>query len=290
MKKYLVLMMLCALAFGVLTAYAEDTDLARVETISVREDEMDYTVFGNGSKTFVIIPGLSIHSVMSSAEAIAAAYQDFTADYTVYVFERPKKLREGMTNKDIAEETTAAMKTLGIESADIFGASQGGMIAMEIAINHPDTINKLILGSTLAKQNDTFQQVIEQWILLAEKKDEPALLENFADNVYSEATLAAYRDVLVSSNRGITDEEYERFIIQAKACAGFDCYDELSAIKCPVLVLGAEGDHVTTAEGSKQIADALQCECYLYGEEYGHGVYDEAQDYRERCLKFLANE
>ena len=290
MKKYLVLMMLCALAFGVLTAYAEDTDLARVETISVGEDEMDYTVFGNGSKTFVIIPGLSIHSVMSSAEAIAAAYQDFTADYTVYVFDRPKKLSEGVTNKDIAEETAAAMKTLGIESADIFGASQGGMIAMEIAINHPDTINKLILGSTLAKQNDTFQQVIEQWILLAEKKDEPALLENFADNVYSEATLAAYRDVLVSSNRGITDEEYERFIIQAKACAGFDCYDELSAIKCPVLVLGAEGDHVTTAEGSKQIADALQCECYLYGEEYGHGVYDEAQDYRERCLKFLANE
>lgn len=290
MKKYLVLMMLCALAFGVLTAYAEDTDLARVETISVGEDEMDYTVFGNGSKTFVIIPGLSIHSVMSSAEAIAAAYQDFTADYTVYVFERPKKLREGMTNKDIAEETTAAMKTLGIESADIFGASQGGMIAMEIAINHPDMINKLILGSTLAKQNDTFQQVIEQWILLAEKKDEPALLENFADNVYSEATLAAYRDVLVSSNRGITDEEYERFIIQAKACTGFDCYDELPAIKCPVLVLGAEGDYVTTAEGSKQIADALQCEYYLYGEEYGHGVYDEAQDYRERCLKFLANE
>ncbi len=289
MKKCLAVMLLCALVFGVLTVYAEDAVIAHVETISIGENEMDYTVFGNGAKTFVILPGLAIHSVMGSADAIAAAYQEFTSEYTVYVFDRPKELSVGMTNKDIAEKTVTAMKTLGIESADIFGASQGGMIAMEIAINHPELVNKLILGSTLAKQNDTFTQVIGEWIALAETKDEMALLESFADNVYSEATLAEYHDVLISSNLGITDEEYERFIIQANACASFDCYDELSAIKCPVLVLGAEGDHVTTADGSKQIADALQCEYYLYGEEYGHGVYDEAPDYRERCLKFLVD-
>ena len=289
MKKCLAVMLLCVLAFSVLTAYAEDAVIAHVETISIGENEMDYTVFGNGDKTFVILPGLSIHSVMGSADAIAAAYQKFTSDYTVYLFDRPKELSAGMTNKDIAEKTVTAMKMLGIESADIFGASQGGMIAMEIAINHPELVNKLILGSTLAKQNDTFTQVIGEWITLAETKDEMALLESFADNVYSEATLAEYHDVLISSNLGITDEEYERFIIQANACASFDCYDELPAIKCPVLVLGAEGDHVTTADGSKQIADALQCEYYLYGEEYGHGVYDEVPDYRELCLKFLVD-
>ena len=94
--------------------------------------------------------------------------------------------------------------------------------------------------------------------------------------------------MLISSNLGISDEEYSRFIILAEACKTFDCFDALSAVQCPVLAIGSEGDRVVTAEGSRQIADALGCELYLYGDSYGHGVYDEAPDYRERCLDFLA--
>lgn len=92
---------------------------------------------------------------------------------------------------------------------------------------------------------------------------------------------------MISSNLGISDEEYRRFIILAEACKTFDCYGELSSIQCPVLVIGAEGDRVVTAEGSKQIAEALGCESYIYDGSYGHGVYDEAADYRRRCLDFL---
>ena len=260
---------------------------ASVETVTAGDIEMDYTVFGNGEKSFVILPGLSVHSVMGSADAIAEAYKDFTEEYTVYVFDRTKDLKEGYTIEEMAEDTAAAMKALNIEDADIFGASQGGMIAMYIAIDHPELVHKMVLGSTLAQPNDTFEQVANEWIQLAEAKDEEGLLASFADNVYSEATLEAYRDYLITSNLGITDEEYERFLIQAEACVTFNCYDELSSIKCPVLVLGSEGDHVVTAEGSREIAEALGCEIYLYDENYGHGVYDEAADYKERCLNFF---
>ena len=145
----------------------------------------------------------------------------------------------------------------------------------------------MILGSTLAKPNGTFNHVIDEWIRLARAKDELGLLESFADNVYSESTLKAYRETLISSNLGISDEEYRRFIILAEACKTFDCYGELSSIQCPVLVIGAEGDRVVTAEGSKQIAEALGCESYIYDGGHGHGVYDEAADYRRRCLDFL---
>lgn len=73
----------------------------------------------------------------------------------------------------------------------------------------------------------------------------------------------------------------------AEACGTFDCSDALSAIRCPVLVLGSEGDRVVTAESSTQLAEALGCELYLYDGSYGHGVYDEAPDYKQRCLDFL---
>ncbi len=260
---------------------------ASVKTVSSGGMEMDYIVFGSGEKTFVILPGLSVHSVMGSADAIAEAYKDFSEEYTVYLFDRAKDISEGYTVRNMAADTAAAMKALGIENADVFGASQGGMIAQYLAIDFPELVHKMILGSTLAKPNDCFNGIVDEWISLAEAKQETELLESFVDNVYSEATLESYRDTLISMNAGISDKEYERFIILAEACRTFDCYDELSGIKCPVLVIGSEGDGVVTAEGSKQIAEALGCELYLYDEGYGHGVYDEAPDYRQRCLDFF---
>ncbi len=268
------------------TSTAEEAT-AVVKTATTENVEMDYVTFGNGKKNFVIIPGLSIHSVMGSADAIAESYKDFTEEYTVYVFDRPKTLKEGCTNEDIANDTATILKSLNLEQIDVFGASQGGMIALYLAINHPELIHSVILGSTLSKTNDTFTQVVNEWINLAKEKDENALLESFAQKVYSKATYDAYHDVLISSNKGITDEEYERFIIQANACLTIDCYDKLSSIKCPVLVLGSEGDQVVTALGSQEIADKLNCEIYLYDENYGHGVYDEATDYKQRCLDFF---
>ena len=273
------------------TETEEDPSSAiEIQTVRTGDMEMDYITFGSGEETFVILPGLSVHSVLGSADAVAAAYESFTGDYTVYLFDRAKDIDAGYTVRDMADDTAAAMEALGLQDADIFGASQGGMIALYLAIDHPALVHKMILGSTLAKPNDTFTQVITEWLDLAAEKDETALLGSFADKVYSQATLDAYRDVLISSNLGISDEEYARFCILAEACLTFDCYDELSAITCPVLVLGSEGDQVVTAEGSRQIADALSCECYLYDDSYGHGVYDEAADYRDRCLDFLRAE
>ncbi len=299
MKKVIILLMTIGFLFGLLTACQteqkaganagdeEALPAASVKTVSAGDMEMEYAVFGSGEKSFVILPGLSVHSVMGSADAIAEAYQDFSEEYTVYVFDRAKDIKSGYTVRDMAEDTAAAMQELNITEADVFGASQGGMIALYLAIDHPELVHKMILGSTLAKANDTCRQVIGEWIQLAESKDEEGLLASFADNVYSEATLKAYRETLISSNLGISDAEYQRFIILAEACRTFDCYDELSEIRCPVLVLGSEGDCVVTVEGSKQIADALGCEIYLYDGSYGHGVYDEAADYKQRCLDFL---
>lgn len=260
---------------------------ASVKTVSVGDTVMDYAVFGSGKKSLVILPGISVHSVMNSADAIAKAYKDFSGEYTVYVFDRTKNIKSGYTVRAMAADTAAAMKKLNIAGADVLGVSQGGMIAQYLAIDHPELLHKMILGSTLAGANDTSRRVIGEWIRLAEAKDEVGLLSGFADNVYSEATLRTHRDTLISSNRGISDEEYRRFIVLAEACNTFDCFDELSAVRCPVLVLGSSGDKLVTAECSEQLAGALGCEIYLYDDGYGHGVYDEAADYKQRCLNFL---
>ncbi len=248
---------------------------------------MNYIKFGDGKKNFVIIPGLSIHSIIRYEEAIKEAYKCFADTYTVYVFDRSKNLKNGYTVKDMAEDTAQKMQELGIQSADIFGASQGGMIALYLAIEHPDSVNKIILASTLARPNETFNGAVDEWIDFAEKKDETELISSFITKVYSEQTLAAFKEIMISSEAGITDEEYRRFLILAKACKSYDCSSEISGIKCPVFVIGCEGDKVATADASRNIAEALKCKLYIYGKNFGHAVYDEAPDYKQRCLDFL---
>ena len=107
---------------------------------------MKHITFGNGKKNLVIIPGLSIHSVMGLRDMIEQAYQVFTDEYTVYVFDREENIAEGYTVREMAADTAKAMKALHIEKADVFGASQGGMIAMYLAIDHPKLVHSLILG------------------------------------------------------------------------------------------------------------------------------------------------
>ena len=60
----------------------------------------------------------------------------------------------------------------------------------------------------------------------------------------------------------------------------------MSVITCPVFVLGAGEDQVVGVQASRDIAEKLGCEIYVY-EGYGHGVYDEAPDYLSRIQSFL---
>jgi pimeloyl-ACP methyl ester carboxylesterase len=49
--------------------------------------------------------------------------------------------------EQMADDTVAALRQLGIEEADIFGYSMGAGVALQIAIRHPEVVRKLVLAS-----------------------------------------------------------------------------------------------------------------------------------------------
>lgn len=73
-----------------------------LDTVKTDEFVMDYCRFGCGKGNIVIIPGLSVQSVMPSAQAIAQAYKILTDDYTLYVFDRRKDNPESYCIADMA--------------------------------------------------------------------------------------------------------------------------------------------------------------------------------------------
>ena len=158
---------------------------------------MEYFKFGQGEKSMVILPGLSVISVMKSAHAIEEAYAPMASDFTIYVLDRRLDMPEVYTISDMASDTVSVLSALGLSDIYLFGASQGGMIAMTIAIEAPELVSKLALGSTSAAVKADGATELPNWVELAEKKDATALYLAFGEALYPAEMFASYKDVFV---------------------------------------------------------------------------------------------
>ena len=72
----------------------------------------------------------------------------------------------------------------------------------------------------------------------------------------------------------------------AKSCLTCNTYEELDKITCPIFVIGGGIDQVVGGGASKEIANKLNCEIYLY-ENWGHAAYEEAKDFNQKVFEFL---
>ena len=264
-----------------------------IETVRTDTFTMDYFRFGTGEDTLVILPGLSVQSVMGSADAVAEAYQLLAEDYTIYLFDRRNELPATYSVQEMARDTAEAFRALGLEKVCLFGASQGGMIAMDIAIENPELVQKLVLGSTSACVTEEQYGPLEKWIRLAEDGDAEGLYMALGEGLYPEEIFEQSQELLAEAAKTVTEEELARFIIIAEGTKGFDVTDDLEKIACPVLLIGSRDDQVLGAAATEQIAEHLQgrsdFELYMY-DGYGHAAYDTAPDYKERMLHFLSDD
>ncbi len=265
-----------------------------IETVKTDTFTMDYLRFGKGRDPLVILPGLSVQSVMGLGDLIAEAYQTLTEDYTVYLFDRRKDLPAVYPIREMARDTAEAIRALGLSRIALFGASQGGMIALCLAAENPDLVQKLVLGSSSAHVDAAHFEPFARWIGLAKEGQSRELNLAFGEALYPQAVFEGARDLLLSQADSFTAEDLRRFGILAESLRDFDIRADLARIACPALVLGAEDDRVLGAEASEEISRCLPPrpgnELYLYEPGFGHAAFDTAPDYKERLLRFLRKE
>ncbi len=101
-----------------------------------------------------ILPELARHRKIIAVEQQGYGH---TADIT----DRP------FTFEQSADDTVALLEHLRIQQADLFGFSNGGTIAIQVAIRHPGIVRKLVLASTLAKRDGAYPWL---WDVIANAK------------------------------------------------------------------------------------------------------------------------
>ena len=257
-----------------------------IQTVTASSFQMDYLSFGKGKRAFVILPGISVKPVFSAETALTAAFDAFTKDYTVYVFERRRDLPADADVSLMAEDTAEAMKALGLDNADLFGASQGGMMALLLAARHPDLARRAVLCSTYLCANEASDVHFDRWTALARNGRAGELDRDMTEHLYSPAFQKRYADLLLSKEGEGTAEELRRFAVLSNACTTFSAAEEVRNIRCPTLTVAARGDRVIPYTCSAALARELHGELFLY-DGYSHAVYDEAPNFRPRMLAFF---
>ncbi len=254
--------------------------------LHIGEVSFDYIQFGTGKKNLVMIQGLNTNGIKGAAFSLAYMYRLFVKEYTVYLFDRRAEVYEGITVKDFAMDIAASMDELGLKNVDVFGVSQGGMIAQYLAMERPDLVNKIVLAVTASRNNETIENVVHNWIAMTEQGDFKALVIDMAEKMYSDEYVKRYQLFMPLLTLLQKPKDVKRFPILAKSCLTCNAFDLLEKIQCPVMVIGGKQDKVVSGEASEEIAEKLGCEIYMY-EELGHAAYEEAADFNQRVLIFL---
>jgi pimeloyl-ACP methyl ester carboxylesterase len=184
----------------------------------------------------------------------------------------------------MAEDTLRAVKAIGLKDVNIMGVSLGGMIALTMELIDPDAVHSMMLCSTAAHAEDP--SVLETWKKYAEERNLSALMESFGEYVYSPSFYEQYKDLIIASGEGASEQDFENFITSIEGIVSFDCRDRLKDIHCPSLVIGASEDRILGVQSSYDLAGQLKAESFIY-EGYGHAAYDEAPDYLTHIKGFL---
>jgi len=190
---------------------------------------MYYEIYGQGSPLVLIHGGGStIQTTFGKAIPLFARHRKVVA-VELQAHGRTGDRNADLTFQQDADDVAALLTTLHITKADIFGFSNGGTTAMQICIRHPQVVNKLILGSALAKRSgvpDWFWDFMKQ-----------AKLHNMPQQLKD-----GYRKVAADTNglQVMHDRDAKRMVNFT------DIPDEqIAAIKAPTLIIIGDKDVIT---------------------------------------------
>lgn len=250
---------------------------------------MDYIRFGTGGKALIMLPGLGdgLRTVRGTALPMAWMYRCFSRAFTVYMLSRREPLSKDASIADMADDLKLAMDALGIEKADILGVSMGGMIAQQLAIRHPEKVNRLILTVTCPCPNDILTESVTEWMDLARKGDHSAFMDSNMRRLYSDSYYRHSRWMVPLLGTLTKPRSYDRFLVQAQACLNHDSLAELPGIQVPTLVIGGKADKALGCEASRILADRIPGAQLKIYENQGHSLYEEAPDFNRIVLNFL---
>ncbi|MDI6874798.1 alpha/beta fold hydrolase [Candidatus Solincola sp.] len=177
----------------------------------------------------------------------------------------------------MADDAAALMDRLGWSSAHVLGMSMGGMIAQELALQHPERVRKLVLLVTTCGGPEQVPASPEVLQVLYSPK------EGISPEVIARSTLyLLYPRKYIEENPGKMEEVVKAmllapippaaFALQLAAIINWSSHSRLKDIHNPTLIITGSEDILIPPENSRILARAIPNSRLVEYPGGGHGL------------------
>ena len=149
----------------------------------------------------------------------------------------------------MAGDALQVLDEAGVERAHVLGTSLGGMVAQELALDHPERVDKLVLACTTPGGPDSFPMP-EQTVRLLRNG---ASLREFVENALAPEPSPALVERILG-HREAAAQPLEAWSAQAAAGMGFDALGRVDGIRAPTLILHGTEDAVVDSRNTALLA------------------------------------
>lgn len=213
----------------------------------LKEINLYYEIHGDGE------PLLLIHGLGSSSRDWELQLDFFAQNYKLILVDVRGHGRSGKPPGPysiplFAEDIKKLLQALQVGPAHILGISLGGMIGFQLGISYPDMIKSLVIvNSTPELVARTLKDRLGIWqrLLIVRFLGMRKMGEVLGDRFLPDPEQAELRKIFIER---WAENDKPAYTEAMKAVIGWSVTDRLGEIRCPTLVIGADGDYFPTAE------------------------------------------
>ena len=248
----------------------------KIETKKVRVGDIDiaYKIFGKG-KPLLFIPGFSM--TMDGWDPIVL--DNLSSNHTIIIFDNRGigDTNAGVKSPSIpqfANDTAGLIDALGIKKpVDILGLSMGGLIAQELALLHPDKVDRLIIYASSCGGKESLPPQVSPQVLTSMISGN-ASTDTFLSTLFPREWIQQHTDYIqknfVFPMGKVSKESLQRQFEATSKWSGV-C-NKLSSITKPTLVITGTEDITSPPANSLMIAQKIPGAWLVQIKGGGHGV------------------
>ncbi|MGH3481206.1 MAG: alpha/beta fold hydrolase [Nocardioidaceae bacterium] len=181
----------------------------------------------------------------------------FAEHFTVYLVNRKPGLAPGATLADIAADYAGAIEHDIGQPVLLHGTSTGGSVALQLAIDRPELIQRMVLAAAACRLSPHGRDVMAQVVRLTKEGDNRKVAALLLGEQAPRPLAFAARGLGWVAGGIFAVDDPSDMLITIAAEDSFDAEPGLTRVQAPTLVLGGSADTFYSTDLFRRTADGI---------------------------------